>query len=72
MLGLTLSGWEAKKRRSFLREGGKAQAQLVINVHPSQSNNNQTLWIFSGSSIANIGSSVQTSAGSNNLGYGDT
>ncbi len=50
--------------------GYKVQAQLVIDVYPSQDNpTSETLWIFSGSSGANSDGSVRTSSGSNNLGY---
>ena len=39
-----------------------AQAQLYIDVYPSQDNpDSETLWIFSGSSIANYGSSIRSS-----------
>ncbi len=39
----------------------ESQAQLLIDVYPSQDNSNQTLWIFSGSSAANYGSSIRSS-----------
>lgn len=38
-----------------------AQAQLFINIYPSQDNDNQTIWIFSGSSTAHYGSSIRSS-----------
>ena len=41
----------------------EAQAQLLINVYPSQDNNNQTIWIFSGSSTAGASNSIRTSGG---------
>ncbi len=34
----------------FLSPLDQAQAQLYIDIYPSQDNNNQTLWVFSGSS----------------------
>ena len=47
--------------------GYKAQAQLYLDIFPSQDNNNQTLWIFSGSSSAwahpNAGPHIRTSGG---------
>ena len=40
----------------------QSQAQLFINVYPSQDNpTNQTLWIFSGRSIVHYGSSIRSS-----------
>ncbi len=51
----------------------QSQAQLFINIYPSQDNpTNQTVWIFSGTSTTAIGSSIRTSTGSNNFGFGDT
>ena len=38
-----------------------AQAQLVIDVYPSQDDPTKTLWIFSGSSTAHYGSSIRSS-----------
>ncbi len=48
-----------------LRGGGySAQAQLLINVYPSQdSPTSETLWIFSGSSTASANSALRTSGG---------
>ena len=39
----------------------QSQAQLVINVYPSQDNTNQTIWIFSGSSTARDNWGIRTS-----------
>ena len=50
--------------------GGEVQAQLFINVYPSQDNVNQTLWIFSGTGTARASSAVRT--GSNTFDSGDT
>ena len=47
--------------------GYKAQAQMIINVYPSQDSTNQTLWIFSGSSSASDGDSIRTGSGNNDL-----
>ena len=44
----------------FLATTG-AQAQLIIDIYPSQDNPNQTLWIFSGSSTARYGSTIRSS-----------
>ena len=46
--------------------GGVANAQLIINVYPSQDNpTTQTLWIFSGSSTANQSQNIRTSGSVN-------
>ena len=47
--------------------GYKAQAQMIINVYPSQDSTNQTLWIFSGSSSATGSTSIRTGPGNNDL-----
>ncbi len=39
----------------------QSQAQLVINVYPSQDTPTNTIWIFSGSSTAQSSSSIRTS-----------
>ncbi len=46
---------------AFAGGGGVANAQLYIDVYPSQDNNNQTIWIFSGSSTAYFAHSIRTS-----------
>lgn len=38
-----------------------AQAQLFIEIYPSQDNANQTLWFFSGESIAHHTSTIRSS-----------
>ena len=44
----------------------QSQAQLIINVYPSQDNpTNQTLWIFSGSSTAGSSNSIRASGSYN-------
>ena len=48
----------------------QAQAQLFINVYPSQDSTNQTLWIFSGSSTASQSETIRTGSGSNTYGLG--
>ncbi len=46
--------------------GYNAQAQLIIDVYPSQDNpTNQTIWIFSGSSTAGNSGSIRTSGNFN-------
>ena len=47
--------------------GDKAQAQMIINVYPSQDSTNQTIWIFSGSSTATAYTSIRTGPGNNDL-----
>ena len=43
--------------------GYNAQAQMIINVYPSQDHTNRTIWIFSGSSTASANNSIRTSSG---------
>ena len=45
--------------------GYKAQAQLVINVYPSQDHTNQTLWIFSGSGTTSFGGTTSIRSSGN-------
>ncbi len=45
--------------------GGVANAQLYLHIYPSQDNNNQTIWIFSGSSTTTANNSIRTGSGSN-------
>ena len=40
----------------------QSQAQLFVNVYPSQDNTNQTLWIFRDSSTASDNDSIRTSS----------
>ena len=42
---------------------------MFINVYPSKDNNNQTIWIFSGSSTATVSSAIRTSG---NFSIGDS
>ena len=50
-----------------------AQAQLYIDVYQSRDNNNQTLWVFSGSStVAQLWSVRQGTAGNDNFARRDT
>ena len=48
--------------------GGVANAQLFVNVYPSQDNTNQTVWIFSGSSttVYSGTTSIRSSGNFNN------
>ena len=41
----------------------------MINVYPSQNNNNQTLWIFSGSSTTHAVNSIRTPAVADSNNY---
>ena len=51
----------------------QSQAQLVIDVYPSQDNpTNQTLWIFSGNSSANDSFSTRTSSANSIYSHRDT
>ncbi len=53
------------RRRLHLRGGGggdNAQAQLILDVYPSQDSTNHTLWIFSGSSSIASPATLRTSA----------
>ncbi len=43
----------------------QSQAQLYLHIYPSQDNNNQTIWIFSGSSTTTANNSIRTGSGSN-------
>ena len=47
-----------------------AKAQLLIDVYPSQDNDNQTIWIFSGNNSPFYGSSIRT--GANNFHQRDS
>ena len=56
-----------------MRGGGyEAQAQLLINVYPSQDHTNQTLWIFSGTSTTLASDHIRTSSGSNSYSARDS
>ncbi len=53
--------------------GYEAQAQLIIDVYPSQDNpTGETLWIFSGSSTASSAGSIRTSSLSNDYDSSDS
>ena len=49
----------------FFGGGDMPQAQLAINVYPSQDNTNKTIWIFSGSSTTRSANSIRVSTTDN-------